>query len=30
MRYIGCSSMCEAMKVALNNLYIEYTGGNVK
>ena len=28
--YIGCSSMCEAMKVALNDLYIEYTGGTIK
>ena len=28
--YIGCSSMCIAMKNALNNLYIEYSGGNVK
>lgn len=28
--YIGCSSMCIAMKNALNDLYIEYSGGNVK
>ena len=28
--YIGCSRMCADMKNALNDLYIEYTGGNVK
>lgn len=28
--YIGCSTMCVNMKNALNDLYIEYTGGNVK